>query len=100
MTSVPSFRRGVSAGISTTFVMMGNSFSIGLVFLIMTNIIPLQSAEQLFSGSFQTSSSSIALTNFIVTKFLSSIHLVFFVSAVIMIISIIPSLVVKWDAKR
>jgi EmrB/QacA subfamily drug resistance transporter len=100
MTSVPSFRRGVSAGISTTFVMMGNSFSIGLVFLIMTIIIPLHSAEQLFSGSFQTSSSSIALTNFIVTKFLSSIHLVFFVSAVIMIISIIPSLVVKWDAKR
>jgi EmrB/QacA subfamily drug resistance transporter len=100
MTSVPSSRRGVSAGISTTFVMMGNSFSIGLVFLIMTIIIPLHSAEQLFSGSFQTSSSSIALTNFIVTKFLSSIHLVFFVSAVIMIISIIPSLVVKWDAKR
>ena len=41
MTSVPSSRRGVSAGISTTFIMMGNSFSIGLVFLIMTNVIPL-----------------------------------------------------------
>jgi MFS family permease len=98
MTSVPSSRRGVSAGISTTFVMMGNSFSIGLVFLIMTNIIPLHSAEQLFSGSFQASS-SIAMTSSIVTKFLSSIHFVFFVSAVIMVISIIPSLVVKWNAK-
>ncbi|MFL6330890.1 MAG: MFS transporter [Nitrososphaeraceae archaeon] len=99
MTSVPPSRRGVSAGISTTFVMMGNSFSIGLVFLIMTNIIPLHSAEQLFSGSFQASSSSIAMTSSIVTKFLSSIHLVFFVSAAIMVISIIPSLVVKWNAK-
>ena len=39
MTSVPSSSRGVSAGISTTFVMIGNSFSIGLVFLIMTNIL-------------------------------------------------------------
>jgi hypothetical protein len=99
MTSVPPSRRGVSAGISTTFVMMGNSFSIGLVFLIMTNIIPLHSAEQLFSGSFQASSSSIAMTSSIVTKFLSSIHLVFFVSAAIMVISIVPSLVVKWNAK-
>ena len=100
MTSVPSSRRGVSAGISTTFVMMGNSFSIGLVFLIMTNIIPLHSAAQLFSGSFQaSSSSSIAMTSSIVTKFLSSIHIVFFVSAAIMVISIIPSLVVKWNAK-
>ena len=53
MTSVPSARRGVSAAISTTFVMVGNSFSIGLVFLIMTNFIPLHAAEQLFSGSFQ-----------------------------------------------
>src|ERR687887_128448 len=68
MTSVPSSRRGVSAGISTTFVMIGNSFSIGLVFLIMTNIIPLHSAEQLFSGSFQASS-SIVMTSSIVTKF-------------------------------
>jgi EmrB/QacA subfamily drug resistance transporter len=71
MTSVPSSRRGVSAGISTTFVMIGNSFSIGIVFLIMTNIIPLHTAEQLFSGSFQASPSSIVMTSSIVTKFLS-----------------------------
>lgn len=99
MTSVPSSRRGVSAGISTTFIMMGNSFSIGLVFLIMTNVIPLHAAEQLFSGSFQASTSSIAITSSIVSKFLSSIHFAFFVSAVIMLISIIPSLVIKLNGK-
>jgi MFS family permease len=93
MTSVPPARRGVSAGISTTFVMIGNSFSIGLVFLIMTNIVPLHTAEQLFSGSFNTS--SIAMNNSIVTKFLSSIQLTFFISAIIMLISIFPSLVIK-----
>jgi EmrB/QacA subfamily drug resistance transporter len=93
MTSVPPARRGVSAGISTTFVMIGNSFSIGLVFLIMTNIVPLHTAEQLFSGSFNTS--SIATNNSIVTKFLSSIQLTFFISAIIMLISILPSLVIK-----
>ena len=95
MTSVPSSRRGVSAGISTTFVMIGNSFSIGLVFLIMTNIISLHTAEQLFSGSFQPSS-SVAISNPIVDKFLSSIHLVFFVSAIMMLASIIPS-VIRWN---
>jgi EmrB/QacA subfamily drug resistance transporter len=100
MTSVPPSRRGVSAGISTTFVMMGNSFSIGLVFLIMTNVIPLHAAEQLFSGSFQTSSSSSAvMTTSIVTKFLSSIHFAFFISAVIMLISIVPSIVTKKNAE-
>jgi hypothetical protein len=99
MTSVPSSRRGVSAGISTTFVMIGNSFSIGIVFLIMTNIIPLHTAEQLFSGSFQASPSSIVMTSSIVTKFLSSIHFAFFVSTVVMLISIIPSLVIQWNEK-
>lgn len=95
MTSVPSSRRGVSAGISTTFVMIGNSFSIGLVFLIMTNIISLHTAEQLFSGSFQPSS-SVAISNPIVNKFISSIHFVFFVSAIMMLASIIPS-VIRWN---
>ena len=94
MTSVPPARRGVSAGISTTFVMIGNSFSIGLVFLIMTNIVPLHTAEQLFSGSFKTSS-SIAINDSVVTKFLGSIQLTFFISAIIMLISIFPSLVIK-----
>lgn len=95
MTSVPSSRRGVSAGISTTFVMVGNSFSIGLVFLIMTNIIPLHTVEQLFSGSFQPSS-SVPISNPIVNKFISSIHFVFFVSAIMMLASIIP-LVIRWN---
>src|SRR6187200_149956 len=92
MNSVPPPRRGVSAAISTTFVMVGNSFSIGLVFLIMTNLIPLHTAEQLFSGSFQpsSSSSSFVMSNSIVDQFLRSIHSVFFISAVMMIISIIP----------
>ena len=96
MTSVPSSSRGVSAGIRTTFATIGNSFSVGLVFLIMTNIILLHTAEQLFSGSFQPTSSSVAISNPIVDKFLSSIHFVFFVSAIMMLASIIPS-VIRWN---
>jgi EmrB/QacA subfamily drug resistance transporter len=96
MTSVPTYRRGVSASISTTFVMTGNAFSISLVFLIMTNVIPLHAAEQLFSGSFQTSSS--VISTLVVDKFLNSVHLVFFISALMMLVSVIPS-VIKWRVK-
>jgi EmrB/QacA subfamily drug resistance transporter len=96
MTSVPTYRRGVSASISTTFVMTGNAFSISLVFLIMTNVIPLHAAEQLFSGSFQTSSSIIS--TLVVDKFLNSVHLVFFISALMMLVSVIPS-IIKWRVK-
>jgi EmrB/QacA subfamily drug resistance transporter len=93
MTSVPTYRRGVSASISTTFVMTGNAFSIGLVFLIMTNVISLHAAEQLFSGSF--GASSVIIYKPIVDKFLSSVHFIFFVSGIMMLVSIIPS-VIRW----
>lgn len=96
MTSVPTYRRGASAGISTSFVMTGNAFSIGLVFLIMTNVIPLHAAEQLFTGSFRASSS--AISNSTIDRFLNSVHLIFFISAVMMLVSIFPS-VIKWKVK-
>lgn len=96
MTSVPTYRRGASAGISTSFVMTGNAFSIGLVFLIMTNIIPLQAAEQLFAGSFRASSSAISTST--IDRFLNSVHLIFFISALMMLVSIFPS-VIKWKVK-
>jgi EmrB/QacA subfamily drug resistance transporter len=96
MTSVPTYRRGASAGISTSFVMTGNAFSISLVFLIMTNVIPLHAAEQLFAGSFRASSS--AISNSTIDRFLNSVHLIFFISAVMMLVSIFPS-VIKWKVK-
>jgi hypothetical protein len=76
--------------------MTGNAFSISLVFLIMTNVIPLHAAEQLFSGSFQTSSS--VISTLVVDKFLNSVHLVFFISALMMLVSVIPS-IIKWRGK-
>jgi EmrB/QacA subfamily drug resistance transporter len=95
MTSVPIYRRGASAGISTSFVMTGNAFSIGLVFLIMTNVIPLHAAEQLSSSSFGRSSQFSAAE---VGKFLTSVRWIFFVSAIMMLVSVIPS-VLKWSVK-
>ena len=91
MSSVPSHRRGVAAGISTTLVMTGSAFSIGLVFLVFTQVMPLDSAQSIFTGSFN----ELSVTDMEVDKFMMSVQIIFFVSAVIMAISVIPS-IVKW----
>jgi MFS family permease len=92
MSSVPSHRRGVAAGISTTLVMTGSAFSIGLVFLVFTQVMPLDSAQSIFTGSFD----ALNITGMMeVDKFMISVHIIFFVSAFIMAISVIPS-VLKW----
>ncbi|HYO05598.1 MAG TPA: MFS transporter, partial [Phototrophicaceae bacterium] len=91
MSSVPSHRRGVAAGISTTVVMTGSAFSIGLVFLVFTHVMPLDAAQSIFTGSFD----ALNITGMEVDKFMKSVHIIFFVSAIIMAISVIPS-IVKW----
>lgn len=89
MSSVPSFRRGIAAGMSTMMVMIGSAFSIGMVFLIFIQYIPVQYAQNIFAGSF--SHSTIA-TVLVVGKFMDSLHSIFFISGILMIVSIIPSL--------
>ena len=93
MSSVPCHRRGVAAGISTTLVMTGSAFSIGLVFLVFTQVMPLEAAQSIFTGSFD----ALNIIGMGVDKFMISVHIIFFVSAVIMVISVIPS-VIKWIA--
>ena len=91
MSSVPSHRRGVAAGISTTLVMTGSAFSIGLVFLVFTQVMPVDAAQSIFTGSFD----ALHITGMEVDKFMISVHIIFFVSAIIMAISVIPS-IIKW----
>ena len=92
MSSVPSYRRGVAAGISTMLVMTGSAFSIGLVFAIFTQYLPLHESQTLFSGSFVTSN----INALIVGKFMDALHFIFYISAILMIGSIIPS-IIKWN---
>lgn len=91
MSSVPSHRRGVAAGISTTLVMTGSAFSIGLVFFIFTQIMPLDTAQNVFTGSYN----AINITGLEINRFMMSIHIIFFISAIIMIVSVIPS-ITRW----
>lgn len=90
MNSVPPNRRGVAAGISTTLVMTGSAFSIGLVFLIFSALLPAESVNLIFSGSTDyTSHNSIQINNTNIDKFILSIHVIFIVSALLMISSVL-----------
>lgn len=90
MNSVPSNRRGVATGISTTLVMTGSAFSIGLVFLIFSTLLPSESVAVIFSGSTDhTSLNSIQFTNANLDRFILSIHVIFIISALLMISSVL-----------
>jgi hypothetical protein len=72
--------------------MTGSAFSIGLVFAIFTQYLPLHEAQTLFSGSFISSN----MNALIVGKFMTALHFIFYISAILMIGSIIPS-IIKWS---
>lgn len=95
MSSVPSYRRGIAAGVSTMLVMTGSAFSIGFVFAVFVNYMPLNEAQRIFSGSFATMN----ITTIEISKFLDSLHFIFFISAILMVISIVPS-IVQWSYKK
>ena len=116
MNSVPRYQRRIAAGTSTMFVLSGSTLSIGLAFLIMSHTMPLNYIESIFLGTTDTttkdnfkssnnnsnsnsnstnSQNQITVTlphsSAIINNFLSSLHYIFLLSAILMLISIIPS---------
>ncbi len=83
MNSVPAERRGVASGISTTLVNAGNTMSIGLAFLFMSTATPRSTLDLIFSGT------SNGIGSFSYTDFLTSVHLVFYISAMMLLVSIL-----------
>ena len=83
MNSVPGPRRGVASGISSTLVNAGNTMSIGIAFVLMELSTPKSVLDGIFSG---TGSS---LKAFSPSSFVDSVHLVFYVSAAMLLISIL-----------
>jgi len=90
MSSVPSNRRGVAAATSTSLVMIGSAFSIGMVFLVFTQVMPLHALQNLFIRSSASGLESTRLM--IVPEFMNAFHLIFLISAILMLLSIIPSI--------
>lgn len=82
MSSVPVYRRGIASGISTTLTNVGNTMSIGLAFLLMSTTTSRKNLDSIFSGLPATGEKFSAIT------FISSVHLVFYISAIMLLFSI------------
>ena len=113
MNSVPANRRGISASTGTTLFYVGRSLSVGISFLIMTSILPSEYVKDIIID-FRNTDSIIATTDdnytsnkspgstitsnnkdneAIANKFLSSLHIIFFLSAILVFIAIIPAII-------
>ena len=109
MNSVPPSRRGVSGSTGTTLFYVGRSLSVGMSFLIMTSILPSEYVKDIIID-FRNTDTTIATGNVntsneplnseisnhnetIANKFLSSFHIIFFVSSILVFIAIIPAII-------
>ena len=84
MNSVPAHRRGIASGMTTTLVTLGNTTSLGLSFLILARYVPISELETVFLGK------GVALSNG--ASFVSSIHIIFFLSAGLLLASMVPTI--------
>ncbi len=84
MTAVPPNRRGVASGIGTTLLNTGSTVSLALTLVIMSAVVPRAALETILTGGTVTGGAGIA------AGFLSSIHLIFFVSAGLVLVSLVP----------
>ncbi len=86
MSSVPPEDRGLASGISTTLINLGNSVSRSVAFVLMAAVVPVATLDSMFAGDYVGAGASFA------ANFVEGIHLVFLVSAGLVVLSIIPSI--------
>ena len=85
MNSVPARARGIASGTSTTVLVAGGSFSLGMAFYIMTAGVPIANLENIFiSGAAISDAPWIG-------SFITAIHSVYYLSMAFCLIGIIPS---------
>lgn len=90
MNSVSPNKRGIAAGVSTTLVMTGSAFSIALIFIIFSSVLPPDETAKIFSGSFTHVSNNESVNGGLeFDKFMHALHIVFFISALLMISSVL-----------
>jgi EmrB/QacA subfamily drug resistance transporter len=87
MTAVPPNRRGVASGVGTTFLNTGATVSLGLTLVVMASVVPRSVLEVILTGGSVSSGAP-----GIASGFLSSIHLIFLISAALILVSLVPIL--------
>jgi EmrB/QacA subfamily drug resistance transporter len=86
MTSVPPRRRGVASGIGTTLVNTGSTISLGITLFVMSQVLPRASILAIFVGGTVQ-----GLVPGVAAGFLDSIHIIFLISAGLILAALIPS---------
>jgi len=86
MSSVPPEDRGLAAGVSTTLINFGNSVSRSLAFVVMGAVVPVAALDDMFAGNYGAVGGAFA------GSFVDGVHLVFLVSTVFVLLSIVPSI--------
>jgi EmrB/QacA subfamily drug resistance transporter len=84
MNAVPPRRRGVAAGTGTTLLNAGVTLSLGLAILVMSRAMPLPGLEGIFLGTGGPATLPEG-------AFLASVHLVFAVSAGLLLVALVPA---------
>ncbi|HZY92133.1 MAG TPA: MFS transporter [Thermoplasmata archaeon] len=84
MNAVPPQRRGVAAGTGTTLVNAGVTLSLGFAVLAMSRAMSLPGLEGIFLGTG-------GLSSLPVGPFLNSVHLVFALSAGLLLVAVVPA---------
>jgi EmrB/QacA subfamily drug resistance transporter len=86
MTAVPPERRGVASAVGSTLLNTGSTISLGITLIVMSSVLSLTAIQQIFLG---TASPIHPFTEG--AGFLTSIHLIFWISAALCVAALIPS---------
>jgi EmrB/QacA subfamily drug resistance transporter len=87
MNAVPPSARGVAAGTGMTLINVGSTLSLGLTIEVMGHVMPLPSIEAFLLGSAGRPAAAPS------GPFLTSVHLIFLISGVLLLAAAIPSAV-------
>jgi len=87
MTAVPPTRRGVASGIGTTLINVGSTLSLGVTLIIMASVLSRPEIQAIFLGSANSSMPFTAGAGF-----LNAIHLIFLVSAGLILAALVPAI--------
>jgi EmrB/QacA subfamily drug resistance transporter len=85
MNAVPARSRGIASGTSVTVLVAGMSFSVGLAFFVLTSSVPISELQKIFVGGTSLDSAPW------IDNFITSIHNVYYLSTVFLLLAIIPS---------
>lgn len=85
LSSVPASARGIASGTSVTVFIAAASFSLGLAFYLLTAGVPIADLQSIFVGVTAASNAPW------IGSFIHSIHEVYYLSAVFMLLGILPS---------